>query len=86
MLQHSPANDVQYNGTEIILIDDVAMNKPIPELHQNAITLSDNDDNEIDDGVLSEDDNYEIYIKVHWRSNRLDRLKLRRVCLSLIMQ
>jgi len=31
-----------------------------------------------DDDVFNEDDNYEINIKVFWRSNRIDRLSMRR--------
>ncbi|XP_011876553.1 PREDICTED: uncharacterized protein CG4449 isoform X2 [Vollenhovia emeryi] len=45
--------------------------KPKSTLQSNddIITLSDED-------TYKEDDNYEINIKVHWRSNRLDRLSM----------
>jgi hypothetical protein len=35
-----------------------------------------------DDDGYNEDDNYEINVKMYWRSNRLDRLTMRRVCIS----
>jgi len=57
-------------------VEIVTEEEPILEsLKDNIIALSD-DDCEI------EDDDYEINIKVHWRSNRLDRLSMRRVCIS----
>lgn len=34
-----------------------------------------------DDDAYNEDDNYEINIKVCWRSIRIDRLSMRRVCI-----
>ncbi|XP_077259967.1 DNA repair protein Rad60 isoform X3 [Temnothorax americanus] len=40
----------------------------------NIIALSDDD---------KEDDNYEMNIKVYWRSNRIDRLSMRRITLLL---
>lgn len=42
----------------------------------DIITLSDDD-------ASKEDDNYEIYVKVCWRSNRIDRLNMRRVRIML---
>jgi len=41
----------------------------------DVIALSDED-------AYNEDDNYEINIKVYWRSNRHDRLSMRRVCIN----
>lgn len=38
-----------------------------------------------DDDAYIEDDNYEINIKVYWRSNRIDRLSMRRVCISVML-
>ena len=48
-------------------------------LSDDVIALSD------DDGYI-EDDNYEINIKVYWRSNRIDRLSMRRVCISVMYE
>ena len=48
-------------------------------LSDDVIALSD------DDGYI-EDDNYEINIKVYWRSNRIDRLSMRRVCISVMCE
>lgn len=51
----------------------------IPESYKkDTITLSDDE--------VCEDDNYEINIKVLWRSKRIDRLNIHRVCMSLIYQ
>lgn len=46
-----------------------------PESCKDVIALSDDD-------ACNEDDNYEINIKVFWRSNRIDRLSMLRVCIS----
>ncbi|KAL6259830.1 hypothetical protein P5V15_009741 [Pogonomyrmex californicus] len=72
---------VDFNDTK----DDIEIleekSKSIPESHMDdVVTLSDDD-------VYNEDDNYEINIKVCWRSNRIDRLSMHRHdCLKGIFQ
>jgi len=72
--QSESCNDV------ITLSDDViALSDDVIALSDDVIALSD------DDGYI-EDDNYEINIKVYWRSNRIDRLSMRRVCISVMCE
>ncbi|XP_012538337.1 uncharacterized protein CG4449 isoform X1 [Monomorium pharaonis] len=60
--------DLEYNE-----IEELREKNPIPiiESCEDIIALSDDD-------AYNEDDNYEINVKVYWRSNRLDRLTMRR--------
>lgn len=60
-------------------IEMVTENKSQPTVESckdNPIALSDDD---------NEDENYEMNIKVYWRSNRIDRLSMRRVCINYML-
>jgi len=59
--------------------DVITLSDDVIALSDDVIALSD------DDGYI-EDDNYEINIKVYWRSNRIDRLSMRRVCISVMCE
>ncbi|XP_050450776.1 uncharacterized protein CG4449 isoform X2 [Cataglyphis hispanica] len=66
---HPPVDDLEYD-VEIVSLEE--KHKSIPEICNNdVIALS-------DDEVFIKDDNYEMNIKVFWRSNRIDRLNMRR--------
>ncbi|XP_050450774.1 uncharacterized protein CG4449 isoform X1 [Cataglyphis hispanica] len=67
--RHPPVDDLEYD-VEIVSLEE--KHKSIPEICNNdVIALS-------DDEVFIKDDNYEMNIKVFWRSNRIDRLNMRR--------
>lgn len=69
--RHLPVDDLEYD-LEIISFDENQLPEPIPETYNNdVVALS-------DDEISTKDDNYEINIKVFWRSNRIDRLSMRR--------
>lgn len=75
IFQHPPVDDLEYD-VEIVSLEE--KHKSIPETCNNdVIALS-------DDEVSIKDDNYEMNIKVFWRSNRIDRLNMRRVCMLII--
>ncbi|XP_011263893.1 uncharacterized protein CG4449 isoform X2 [Camponotus floridanus] len=68
---HLPVNDLEYD-VDIISFEENQLPESIPETYNNdVIALS-------DDEISTKDDNYEITIKVFWRSNRIDRLNMRR--------
>lgn len=52
--------------------------KPVSEITKDDIIALSSDDD-----ACGEDDNYEINIKVFWRSRRLDRLSMCRVCIPI---
>jgi len=63
---------------EIVSFEENQLPESIPETYNNdVVALS-------DDEISTKDDNYEINIKVFWRSNRIDRLSMRRVCMFII--
>ncbi|XP_011263890.1 uncharacterized protein CG4449 isoform X1 [Camponotus floridanus] len=69
--RHLPVNDLEYD-VDIISFEENQLPESIPETYNNdVIALS-------DDEISTKDDNYEITIKVFWRSNRIDRLNMRR--------
>ncbi|CAL1682925.1 unnamed protein product [Lasius platythorax] len=65
---HPPVDDLEYD-VEIVSLEE----KPesIETCNNDIIALS-------DDEIFLKDDNYEINIKVLWRSNRIDRLNMHR--------
>lgn len=71
MFQRLPV-DLEYDE-----IEEIREENPTPTVEscKDIIALSDDD-------TYNEDDNYEINVKVYWRSNRLDRLTMCRVCIS----
>lgn len=67
--RHPPVDNLEYD-VEIVSLEEKP--KSIPEICNNdVIALS-------DDEVSIKDDNYEMNIKVFWRSNRIDRLSMHR--------
>lgn len=77
IFQHLPVDDLEYD-VEIISFEENQLSESIPETYNDdVIALS-------DDEVSNKDDNYEINIKVLWRSKRIDRLNMRRVCMFII--
>lgn len=71
MFQHSSIN--LDSDVEIVRVEKP---KLTPEsCKDDIIALSDDD-------TFNEDDNYELNIKVYWRSNRIDRISMHRVCIS----
>ncbi|CAL1682926.1 unnamed protein product [Lasius platythorax] len=66
--RHPPVDDLEYD-VEIVSLEE----KPesIETCNNDIIALS-------DDEIFLKDDNYEINIKVLWRSNRIDRLNMHR--------
>lgn len=70
MFQHSLTND------QILNVEIVSIQRSDSYKDDAVILSSDNED------ICSEDENYEMTIKVLWRSSRMDRLGIRKVCMS----
>lgn len=72
---------------EIVSFEKNELPKLIPETYDDVIAFLKPNDDVItlsDDEVSIKDDNYVINIKVLWRSKRIDRLSMHRVCIFII--